>query len=213
MGQQGGNVNLWHWKADWQADITARKEMEDQYPNMYVDDYPFAQPVEGNLARAADYTDQNYLPALKAGNLFAATSLSSPVEDINAGGFGTLTAQPSDEQNVQGLGVWKDGTWLVIFSRDLASAEKDDVSFASGKSYSVAFAIWDGSNGERNGQKSTSQWITLQLRDAPQAPKAEEPNAPDATVRARNITLMVVGFFGILILIGALIYVKLPDKT
>ncbi len=43
MGQQGGNVNLWHWKADWQADITARKEMEDQYPNMHVDYYPYAE--------------------------------------------------------------------------------------------------------------------------------------------------------------------------
>src|SRR5512139_2784047 len=31
MGQQGGNVNLWHWKANWQAEIAARKEMEAQY--------------------------------------------------------------------------------------------------------------------------------------------------------------------------------------
>ncbi len=34
MGQQGGNVNIWHWKADWQADITSRNDMNTLYPNM-----------------------------------------------------------------------------------------------------------------------------------------------------------------------------------
>ncbi|MFN8454041.1 MAG: ethylbenzene dehydrogenase-related protein [Anaerolineae bacterium] len=36
MGQQGGNVNIWHWKADWQADIAARQDVDKLYPNMYA---------------------------------------------------------------------------------------------------------------------------------------------------------------------------------
>lgn len=213
MGQQGGNVNLWHWKADWQAEIAARKEMEAQYPDMYVDYYPFTQPEEGQMAGVADYSDQNYLPAAQAGNLLAATALKSPVEDLIAGGFGTLTSQPGDAQNVQGFGVWKDGKWQVIFSRDLASSEKDDISFQPGKTYSVAFAVWDGANHDRNGQKSTSQWVSLQLPSPPGAPAPAVPEAagPAGLFTARNITLAMFGILFILIVIGGIVYARLPE--
>lgn len=126
---------------------------------MQVDQYPFA---EGAFPVPADYTDPNYVPALAAGNLFAALR-TSPVEDIIAGGFGTLTAQPAEGQNVQGYGRWAAGKWRVIFSRDLSSHEADDVTFAPGKVRSIAFAALDGANGERNGQESTSEWVSLQL--------------------------------------------------
>ena len=213
MGQQGANVNLWHWKADWQADITARKEMENQYPDMYVDYYPYAQAAGGAIAGITDYTDQNYLPALKAGNLLASTSLSSPVEDLNAGGFGTLTSQPATGQNVQGYGFWKDGSWQVIFSRALSSSETDDVSFLPGNNYAVAFAVWDGSNGERNGEKSTSQWVNLQLSSPLRSPSApvEEAAAPQGLATPRNVTYLLVGIFAVLFILGAMIYIKLPE--
>ncbi|MBI3244686.1 MAG: hypothetical protein HYZ49_20600 [Chloroflexi bacterium] len=178
MGQQGGNVNIWHWKADWQADITARNDTNTLYPNMYVDQYPFTSAAEPVLAAPADYTDPNYLPALPSGNLFAAAH-QSPVEDLIAGGFGSLTAQPADGQNVQGVGAWAEGKWRVIFSRDLTSKETDDVAFTSGKVYSMAFAAWDGANNERNGQKSTSQWVSLQVEGA--APAQASPAKPTAT--------------------------------
>lgn len=176
MGQAGGNVNIWHWKADWQADIAARQDMETLYPNMYTDMYPFAA---GDLPAPADYTDVNYVPALAANNLFAAVH-PSPVEDIIAGGFGTLTAQDAAAQNVQGYGAWQDGTWRVIFVRDLASAETNDVQFAAGKAYFMALAAWDGANNERNGQKSTSQWLTLQLGAAsgPSTTPIDKPQEP-----------------------------------
>jgi hypothetical protein len=214
MGLQGGNVNLWHWKADWQAEIAVRAELEARYPDMYVDDYPFTRPVEGKLAGIADYRDPNYLTAQQAGNLFAAATLNTPVEDLLAGGFGTLTTQPPEEQNVQGFGVWKEDRWQVIFSRSLESSEKGDVSFQSGKTYSVAFAVWDGANEERNGQKTTSQWISLQLRSAPRSPAAapaEKPAAPQGLINPSNIGYILFGGIAILILIGAIIYIKLPE--
>src|SRR3990170_2330051 len=169
MGQAGGNVNIWHWKADWEAELTARADVDSVYPNMYVDQYPFTSADEPVSASPADYTDPNYLPAMASGNLLAAPTRASSVEDLVAGGFGTLTAEPLAGQNVDGFGEWSGGTWRVIFSRDLRSAETEDVKFTAGKLYSVAFAAWDGANGERNGQKSTSQWVSLQLAPPPRA--------------------------------------------
>ncbi len=179
MGQQGGDVNIWHWKADWQAAINARQELHDQFPNMYVDQYPFT--AEGEDALTAAYTDVAYLTAQAAGNLMAADVHVSPVENLVAGGFGSLTSQPPERQNVQGYGEWRDGVWRVIYSRSLASTESDDVSLAPQNVYSVAFAAWDGSNEERNGTKSTSQWVSLQLADfdvASQPIPEETPVAP-----------------------------------
>jgi hypothetical protein len=203
MGQQGGNVNIWHWKADWQADIAARRDMETLYPNMYVDQYPFADPSAGLAAGPATYIDSNYLPALASDNLFAVAEHLSPVEDVIAGGFGSLTAQPAEAQNVQGYGVWADGRWRVIFSRDLTSQEAEDAQFAAGKVYSIAFAAWDGANGERNGQKSTSQWVSLQF-GGPAPERAAQPTlvasdvevGPFAIIPAIAITLLIFGLAG-----------------
>jgi hypothetical protein len=212
MGQQGGNVNLWHWKADWQAEIAARQEMETQYPDMSVDYYPYAEVEEGQMAGLL-ITPTRLPAALQAGNEFAALTRISPVEDLIAGGFGTLTSQPVEEQNVQGYGVWKDGQWQVIFSRELASTEPDDVTFLPGKTYSVAFAVWDGANEERNGQKSTSQWVSLQLLSAPGSAVTPAPEAtePEGLLTTRNITILMFGVLIVLLIIGGFIYSRLPE--
>ena len=213
MGQQGGNVNLWHWKADWQADLTARQDMDTEYSNMYADLYPFADPAKGIQAGVADYADPNYIPAMASGNLFAVPVHASPIEDLIAGGFGSLTAQAADNQNVMGFGVWEAGNWRVIFSRDLASSETVDVTFVPGKTYSVAFAVWDGANGERNGQKSTSQWVNLQFGSAPRPAAVEEQVKPQKPwwQTTQVITLVMFGVLAVLFIVGALIYSRLPE--
>lgn len=176
MGQQGGNVNIWHWKADWQAGMVARQDVDTVYPDMYVDGYAFADTEAGAAAPVSSYTDINYLPAMAADNLFASVSYASPVEDLIAGSFGTLTAQPADMQNVQGHGEYADGKWRVTFVRDLTAVTGDDAQFENGQVYSLAFAAWDGANEERNGQKSTSQWVSLHLGAA-----APESSASDVS--------------------------------
>jgi hypothetical protein len=179
MGQVGGNVNIWHWKADWEAERTARADVDSVYPNMYVDQYPFTSADDPVSASPADYTDPNYLPAMASGNLLAAATRASSVEDLVAGGFGTLTAEPLAGQNVDGFGEWSGEAWRVIFSRGLRSAETDDVRFTAGRLYSMAFAAWDGANGERNGEKSTSQWVSLQLAPGPAAARAPAEQAAE----------------------------------
>lgn len=227
MGQQGGNVNIWHWKADWQADIAARQDVDTQYPAMYVDGYTFVEPATNISAGPADYTDPAYLPALAADNLFAVPVHDSPVEDLVAGGFGSLTTQPIAEQNVQGYGAWAGGKWRVIFSRDMASTEADDVAFTTGQVYGVAFAAWDGANQERNGQKSTSQWVSLQfagpagLAQTGVEPAAPQENAAPAAAGASSesnmmtiaiLSLVLVIMGSLLLLFTLVLLSKLPDR-
>ncbi len=208
MGMQGGSVNIWHWKADWQADIAAWQDMETLYPDMNVDQYPFAQ---GELPAPVDYQDVNYVPAMAAENLFAMPRLS-PVEDLVAGGFGTLTAEPAEAQNVQGMGVWENNRWRVIFSRDIISQDADDASFDSGQVGSVAFAAWDGANGERNGMKSTSQWVSLQVEGKGPAVPGDTVPEQAAGLPVTLIMSILVGGLVILLIVGAIIYFRLPDE-
>ncbi|MCC7209072.1 MAG: hypothetical protein IT323_17305 [Anaerolineae bacterium] len=179
MGQQGGNVNIWHWKADWEADLAARRDLIAQYPDMHVDYYPFPD-VTG--------ADAMYLPARAVGNLFASAERASSVEDLSAGGFGTLNSQPLAQQNVQGHGAWADGQWRTIFSRRLASTEATDASFAMNRVYPVAFAVWDGAHAERNGQKSTSQWVSFRLESQGAGPSAASAGPASNQAEARAVT-------------------------
>lgn len=204
MGQIGGNVNIWHWKADWQADLAARQDMETLYPNMNVDFYPFANTA---LPGPSDYADPNYVTAFAAGNLFAGVH-ASPVEDLIAGGFGSLTSQGEPGQNVQGFGAWAEGQWRVIFTRPLTSQETTDIQLGVGKQYSLALAAWDGANDERNGMKSTSQWVTLQV-GAAASTTITKPTTPPAKpydftgVLFMGVPMLLVAL-GVLGLAGAL---------
>jgi hypothetical protein len=216
MGQQGSNVIIWHWKADWQSDIfAARQDMETAYPDMFVDYYPFTQDSELVFAAnqlEVDYIDTNYLTALAAGNLYASRLRATPVEDLLAGGFSTLTPREAEAQHVQGHGVWSDGTWRVIFSRSLTSDMADDVSFAADKVYPLAFAAWDGANQERNGTKSTSQWISLQLGGPGQVLPLAAASPVIALARSgADIALVVfLAVLAVAVVAGGLIYFQLP---
>jgi len=51
----------------------------------------------------------------------------------------------------------------VVFVRDLECPQRNDVTLAGGSSVSIAFAVWDGSAGDRNGQKSVTIWHRLDI--------------------------------------------------
>jgi hypothetical protein len=230
MGQEGGNVNIWHWKADWQAKLAGTQDVDTVYPDMYVDNYTFADEEAGASAPASSYEDVNYLPALAAGNLFASLSYPSPIEDLIAGSFGSLTSQPVEMQNVQGHGEYADGKWRVVFVRELVSLEEGiDAQFETGQVYSLAFAAWDGANEERNGQKSTSQWVSLQLggTGAAEAAGAAPDSAAGPTTSGsgdettansfEGLPYMFVPMFAVvglaaLLAVGIWLFTKLPDR-
>jgi mono/diheme cytochrome c family protein len=153
MGEKDGATNMWHWKADWEADLVQFASIESQYPGMHVDEYQ--QTQEASL----------YNTGWGAGSLLSTPDRGTSVEDLNAVGFGTLTAQPPEEQNVSGKGVWNGGEWRVVFKRTLWPNSANDANITHGNPVPISFAIWDGGQGDRDGQKSVSQWHDLDVED------------------------------------------------
>jgi DMSO reductase family type II enzyme heme b subunit len=84
--------------------------------------------------------------------------------NVRAQGIGT--AEDSEKSRIVARSRWKDGTWRLVLSRPLAAADQkgEAVQLAPGGSTKVAFAIWEGSSGERAGIKAFSkQWHELNL--------------------------------------------------
>lgn len=83
--------------------------------------------------------------------------------DMNAKGFGTLTAQ--GHQDVSAKGLYANGTWKVVFSRDLSTEHvEEDTQIKPGEFINIAFAVWDGRKDaagdlvEKGSQKAVSSW-------------------------------------------------------
>ena len=151
MGAPGLPVNIWQWKAVWQSDLASGFETgADRYPNSGTDYYP---DRESTLNRPAEYV----------GNPVAERVHASPIENLTAESFGTLTH--AEEQNVEGAGEWRDGKWRALFARDLATGIDGSAGFAVGESTMIAFAVWDGGAGDRNGLKSIAPFIEISLFD------------------------------------------------
>ncbi len=146
-------VNIWHWKADWQQDQGHYVEMRHIYPGMHVDTYFHTKELQ----------DKVFMSGRAVGNLFSQEHRPSQVEDINAIGFGSLASQGEAGQNVQGKGIYFEGTWRVVFKRTLACAGSNDIKFSKGSSIPMSFAVWHGERGDRDGQKAVSTWYSLKF--------------------------------------------------
>ncbi|MGZ8373517.1 MAG: ethylbenzene dehydrogenase-related protein [Nitrospira sp.] len=131
MGQLDHYINIWHWKADWQTDIDRRAART-------------SEKKEGGV-RTFEVIPRRV----------------SSVEDLIGGGFSTLTTK--DKQGrVQGQAVWKDGVWHVVMRRPLVSEEQEnEATLVPGRIQTVSFAVWNGENKERNGQKAVAPWFQL----------------------------------------------------
>jgi DMSO reductase family type II enzyme heme b subunit len=156
MGHKDLPSNLWHWKADWQVDMDGGADINKRFPNMHVDMYQYAD--------ANGEQEELFMTGRAAGNAFSRFGRKSPIEDLNAIGFGSLTPQENEQQNVQGKGIWTGKAWRVLFVRSLNSSDNSDVKFSADQLTPLAFAIWDGSQGDRDGQKLVSTWYRLKLK-------------------------------------------------
>ena len=183
MGGEGEPVNIWQWKATWNKEGagTAGNEMmqdlEDQYDYMAMGSgsYYIYEP-DGKLVLAPKqspkvserhtYIDPGmgksegvFNPGRATGNILSDNTLRrSPVEDLNAEGFSTLTTQA--HQDVDGNGNWSNHRWMVVFKRSLKTEDPNDTQF-TGKETPIAFAVWNGNNKERNGQKALTLFHIL----------------------------------------------------
>jgi hypothetical protein len=165
MGQRGGPVNIWMWKAERQADLEpAFQDLEKVYPNIGIDSYPnlLRSPLEQPTRHALTLqSDPTYVTAWGAGNIVADPTRKSAAEDLRAEGFGTLRARPRPDQGVDALGVYETGAYHVQLRRALRGGGADAVSLAPGSRTAVSFAIWNGAAGDRDGKKSVTIWQEL----------------------------------------------------
>lgn len=141
MGQADQGVNIWQWRADQQMEPPVLPD------SGYVDFYPEA----GDL----------YLTAREAGNPLSQADDRSAVTNLVAGGFGTLEVTSRGE--LLGNAVHRDGRWMVVFSRPLGEPGEMQPTIDGTGPIDVAFAIWNGSERERNGIKSVSPFTQIQV--------------------------------------------------
>lgn len=183
MGQADQAVNIWQWRADNQvADLEA-------------------PPTEHGYVDRYDSTEDLFYPAREAGNPLALPG-AGPVENLVAGGFGTLASL--EHQIVEGMGVHSGGSWAVVFRRAFASPGEGQPSFAEGDLTDVAFAVWDGERGDRDGQKSVSAYARLHLSAQPPPPVVEPPVGPPG----QGIVWALIVGFGLLLLALSVIGLK-----
>lgn len=167
MGARGKQVNIWQWKSPWERDLVKNADVQDIHPRTAVDVYDsLKKPPYGRHSEVAEFETKDhkplYLSGWGAGNPMSDPARTSAMEDLNAGGFGTLTSQKPKAQSVRGHGTWANKHWNVVFIRDLKSG-KGDVRLKAGSSVSVGFAVWNGRAGDRDGQKEVTIWHRLDL--------------------------------------------------
>jgi hypothetical protein len=215
MGAAGQLVNLWHWKADWQYDIdNGFHDLPDAYPNFYLDHYPFVSG-EPPYRVPGDFDEEAkaYMAGWAAGNRFSNPSRPSPVEDLNAMGFGSTHSQ--ERQDVAGKGIWRDGRWSVVFARPLATEDANDVQFAAGQTTSVAFAVWDGAERQVGAIKQLSSWVPLRIQAAAAQAQPTAVVAQPSPAPADNTTLFIIlALVALALVIAAFawIYFRLPES-
>ena len=159
MGAPGEPVNIWHWKALWSEDRQQFQDVATAFPHMAAGPYYGSQ--KGWQSEPLE--DTQFLPAQAVHNPVASPHRPSAAEDANAAGLGTFTSQAAEKQNVEGVSSWKNGVWRLQLTRTMEAGDSQDARLRPGAQASVAFAVWNGSAGDRNGQKNVSVWNTLRL--------------------------------------------------
>jgi mono/diheme cytochrome c family protein len=167
MGSRGQFVNIWMWKSERQADLEpAFQDLEKVYPNLGIDSYPnlTVSPVEQATRNALTLSsDPTFVTGWGAGNIVSIPGRPSPAEDLVAQGFGTLRARPLVDQALEARGVYSTGTYRVMLRRTLPGRGERAITLTPGTTVPVAFAVWNGSAGDRDGKKSVTIWQDLVL--------------------------------------------------
>lgn len=173
-------VNIWHWKASRQYDVSFGRRHDSDDPRVLPDSQYHlfriapervasvqgARPAAAGIAHDQDLRldEPLYRAAVAAGNIHSDPAMiDHAVLEANAQGFGTLKYQPEDHQDMLSTAVWANGNWFVTMYRPASTGQDLDVPLAGRRRVPVAFAVWDGAKGDRNGVKLVSGWHWLVL--------------------------------------------------
>lgn len=159
MGEVGRPVEIAYWNAAWQAVVDGRGDtIQDLYPRTAVDYYPFkSRPLE-ETPDAQRAMEVRYAPARALHNDMAGPR-STPVQDLVAEGPSTLT--PAGDSHSKGCGKRTADGWSVVIHRPLPVGVSPSVGTQ------VAFAVWQGGDGEVASRKMRTGWIPLTLQAQP----------------------------------------------
>ncbi len=150
MGAKGEPVNVWQWRAEWQAELDGRRDLEARQPL-----------TEGVWISPVDRILKNQHPGMSSGLI----NTSERIEYI-AEGYSTLTKQV--QQDVDAKGRYGDGKYTVVFLRDLNRTDLSDAEFKAGSKTYMNVAVWNGHEGNVDGMKSlTFSWTPIMLDPAP----------------------------------------------
>lgn len=148
------SVSLWRYAyqeiADGHGHGVARL-----YPNASFDYYPSSGSKRPEVKEELDRITQ---PGRNANN--PVTTQLTPVADLTARGFGSLSAVATPVTG--GRGVHRDGKWHVVITRPLADAA-GGLRLRAGEPTAAAFAVWEGSQNQRGARKTWSNWIGFVL--------------------------------------------------
>lgn len=153
MGAAEHPVDIAFWRAAWEADGATARDVRDRWPWMVDDGFP--DLLDG-------LRDQS-ITARALGNSMALPARPGAAEALMAQGFGTVGPRNGAPSSWTARGGWSDGYWDVVFSRSMNAEIEGEPALSPGLSAFLAFAVWDGSFMDRNGQKSVSVWHRLQV--------------------------------------------------
>lgn len=164
MGNPGAPVEVNYWKAIWQRDVDKGfTDTKDYYPNSYNDVYygQSAPNEHGTVEEMKLPRGRTSLPAIAVGNSMSQPERRTPVEQLMAEGFGTLTTQKIQDATARGIHT-KTG-WRVVFIRPLKTGDANDAVLKPGSSSAFNLAIWEGSQKDAGGRKTYAMWTDFNL--------------------------------------------------
>lgn len=163
MGAKDNPVHMYHWRAQYQVDKDkGMATMQDMYPNMQIDMYPFEFKDSGAVAPISEEMREGYSPGRSEGN--PQSYRKRGVDEIIAEGFGTSAVIQNIEAEAQAL--WEQGKWTVVITRPLVRENGSALYIGSG-SY-MGLAVWQGGQDEVGGRKSvTMSWQPIKLELPP----------------------------------------------
>ncbi len=152
MGGPGAPVHVLQWRATWQRDLAGKTGVDQIYPRVVHDIMP------DDILSAADALP--YWPGRAVGNPVSNTARKTAVEEIVAEGFGTVTHVA--KQSARGGAIHEGGRWKVAMAMALERPEAGD-PLRPDTQWPIAFAVWEGADGNRGGRKHIAGWLTLGL--------------------------------------------------
>ena len=152
MGGPGAPVHVLQWRATWQRDLAGKTGVDQIYPRVVHDVMP------DDILDADDALA--YWPGRAVGNPVSIVTRGTAVEEVVAEGFGTVTH--TGTQRARGSAIHEGGRWKVALAVPLERPDAGD-PLLPGTQWPIAFAVWQGSDGNRGARKHIAGWLTLGL--------------------------------------------------